>query len=148
MNFARFFVTSVSALVISLALSSINSGDKSVAQGNEELKAAARVEAELNARFGLILEQAPAGASEFSWIRFSLSDRQAIKEKVFAYLAHMNRVMEIDSQNGIYITGKSDLLAKMDFAQTVIRSALLFEQRFGESFQLTNSNLTPRPHGI
>jgi hypothetical protein len=134
MNFARIFVTSVLVLVISLALSFINSGDKSVALGNEELKDAARVEAELNTRFGLILEQAPADPSEFSWIRFSLADRQAIKERVFAYLAHMNRVMEIDSQKGIYITGKSDLLAKMEFAQTVIKSALIFEQRFGESF--------------
>lgn len=134
MNFARIFVTFVLALVISLALSFINSGDKSVALGNEELKDAARIEAELNTRFGLILEQAPADPTEFSWIRFSLADRQAIKERVFAYLAHINRVMEIDSQKDIYITGKSALLAKMEFAQTVIKSALSFEQRFGESF--------------
>jgi hypothetical protein len=148
MNFPRFFVTSVSALVIFLAVGFINTGDKSVATGNRELKAAAQVEAELGSRFGLILDQAPADPSEFSWIRFSLSERQSIKEHVYAYLAHMNRVMEIDSQNGIYVTGKSRLLAKMDFAQTVIKSALLFEQRFGESFKLTNSDLTRGPRGI
>ena len=134
MKFTRFFVTSVSALVISIGFGFINAGDDTVALGNKELKAAAAIEADLSSRFGLVLDQSPADPSEFSWIRFSQSDRLVIKEMVFAYLAHMNRVMQIDSQKGIYITGKSELLAKMDFAQTVINSALMFEQRFGESF--------------
>lgn len=133
MKFARFFVTSVSAIAISIAFGFMNS-DRSVELGNAELKAAAEVEAELETRFGLILDQSPASPGDFSWVRWSLAERQAIKEKTFAYLAHMNRVMEVDSQKGIYITGKEVLLAKMEFAQTVIKSAQIFEQRFGESF--------------
>lgn len=129
----RIIVTSVSAIAISLAFGFMNS-DRTVELGNAELKAAAEVEVELESRFGLVLDQSPAEPSDFSWMRFTLAERQAIKEKAFAYLAHMNRVMEIDSQKGIYITGKEALLAKMEFAQTVLRSAQMFEQRFGESF--------------
>lgn len=134
MNIARFFVTSVSALVISLTLGFINTSDKPVALGNEELRAASLVEAELSARFGLTLQAASPDAVGLSWNRYSFSDRQSIKARAFAYLAHMDRVMEIDSQNGIYVTGKPALLAKMDFMRAVIKSALIFEQRFGESF--------------
>lgn len=135
MKFTLFFVTSVSAIAISLAFGFTNS-DRSVALGNAELKAAAEVEAQLEKRFGLVLDQAPANPGDFSWVRWTLAERQAIKEMTFAYLAHMNRVMEVDSQKGIYITGKETLLAKMEFAQTVIKSAQIFEQRFGESFDM------------
>lgn len=135
MKFARFFVTSVSAIAISLTFGFMNK-DRIIEVGNSELKAAAEVEAELQSRFGLVLDQSPAAPSDFSWMRFTLAERQAIKEKTFSYLAHMNRVMEIDSQKGIYITGKENLLAKMDFAQTVVKSAQIFEQRFGESRDL------------
>lgn len=137
MVFARFFVTSVLALVMAFAFGSMSQRDPKAAQvalGNSELMEASLIEKELATKFGLVLSEESVETQDFGWIRFSLNERQALKGKLSEYLAHTMKVMALDSEKGIYISDKNKLVAKIDYALTVQKSADIFESRWGENF--------------
>lgn len=142
MIFARFFVTSVLALVTVLNVGCTSEKSKRsalIAEGTAHLSQAATLETDLNTRYGVNLELG-LGA-DFKWHRLSKAERQVIKEKLAEFVTHSVRVLELDTKKGLYVTSKEVIIAKIEQAMQIQKSLEAFENKFGENFDPKKKNL-------
>ena len=129
----RFFVTSAFILATAAFLACTAKTEKRSAQvieGNQQIKTAATVQADLQLNFKISLNE-----SAFDWNKLSKSARQSAKEKLAEYVASVTRTFEIDAKKGLYLTKKEVLQKQLDGAMILQKSLENFERTYGENFE-------------
>lgn len=129
----RFFVTSAFILATAAILACTSKTEKrsaQVAEGNQQIRAAAAVQSDLELNFKLSL-----GDARFEWNKLSRSQRQTVKEKLAEYVAAVTRTFEIDAKKGLYLTKKEILQKQLDGAMALQKSLETFERTYGENFE-------------
>lgn len=163
MNFARFFVT---AVILVTSVVSVGCGDKKKAKTDPAAITALRNEGkakwedtelltkELAQTYRILILDMPFRhnkltidgklmGQKFNWGRLTLSERQAAKEKLAAFITSTSRIIEIDAKKGVYVTHMDKVRSRYASALAFQTSLNLFEQNGGESFEPKNPGQGP-----
>lgn len=160
MNFGRFFVTSVLALITlgSVACSKGRPSEKSMefsrsknnkvllAEGEQLLVQSDALRKELQDNFRILIADSPVQVAsgvtidhktvgrEFNWARLTLTERQTAKEKLASLMTAYTRILEIDTKRGVYVTHLEKVRDRKAATESHQISLSTFERIRGEQY--------------